>query len=45
MVIVFMLYTWPWGFCCFWLLSTLHFADEDGRISGSDAESAWPPRS
>jgi hypothetical protein len=33
MVIVFMLYTWPWGFCCFWLLSALYFADEDGRIS------------
>jgi hypothetical protein len=33
MVIVFMLYTWPWGFCCFWLLSALYFADEEGRIS------------
>jgi hypothetical protein len=33
MVIVFMLYTWPWGFCCFWLLSALYFADADGRIS------------
>jgi hypothetical protein len=33
MVLVFMLYTWPWGFCCFWLLSALYFADDEGRIS------------
>jgi hypothetical protein len=33
MVIVFMLYTWPWGFCCFWLLSALYFAEEERGIS------------
>jgi hypothetical protein len=33
MVVVFALYTWPWGFCCFWLLSALCLADEEGPIS------------
>jgi hypothetical protein len=33
MVAVFMLFTWPWGFCCFWLLAALYFADAGGRIS------------
>lgn len=33
MVVVFVLYTWPWGFCCFWLLSAVYFAGEEGRIS------------
>jgi hypothetical protein len=33
MVVVFSLYTWPWGFCCFWLLSALYFAEEVNPVS------------